>query len=305
VCVPNGPNHNSRNGVSGPSLYEWPTTRSPRGRCLPQRRLCIRNTEKMSVNVHSAADDEGTNASRIAIANQVIDYIGPSLPDLRLVVLLDGWDWYELKDGAEENRGVFYPVNNATYGETNWPFHLREYLISVDDTWKPSFTCDAAVYLHNSTCQTPESQAMTLAHELQHAVQYGRNRTVWAYNTLVTNLPNEWIQALKLQWRDIPIEREARIVAKRACEKLMGRGATAAYIEDRLKSGTVGRDIEDWRFIQSIDTDSESAYDTSAETGRLFRHIESTRNELEKTLADLRKYPEFVDLKIDEAFRLP
>lgn len=260
--------------------------------------------KRMSVKVYSASNDKRTNASRIATANQVIDYMRPSLADLRLVVLLDGWDWYELKDRAEENRGVFYPVNNGTYGETDWPSHLRQYLISLDDNWKPSFTCEAAVYLHDSTCKTPEGQTMTLAHELQHAVQFSRTRAVWAYNAVVTNLQEECMRALKLQSSDIPIEREARIVAKRVCEKLLGRGATAAYIEDRLRSGTVERDIEDWKFIQSIDTDSESAYDTSAETGKLFRHIEWTRDELEKTLTDLRKYPEFVDLKLDDAFRL-
>ncbi len=258
----------------------------------------------MPVKVYSVAADGETNARRIIAANQVIDHMCSSLPQLRLVVLLDGQDWYKLKEHGEENRGAFYPVRNETYSDTDWPTNLREYLVSVDDTGKPSLACEGAVYLHNSTCETPASLTMTLAHELQHATQYATNRTVWAYNGVVTRLPPEWIARLGLQWKDIPIECEARIVAKRVCEELLGAETTNAYIEERITKSTLDRDREDWKFVQSIVTSKEYGYNVTSETGELFRRIDPVFAQLDSTLAGLRKNPDFSDLHLDQAFRL-
>jgi hypothetical protein len=261
----------------------------------------------MGVSVFSVVDDNADNAvdaSRTALANQVIDYLRPSLPDVRIAVLLDSSDWDKLKDRGEENRGAFYPVNSATYDETDWPFHLREFLVSVDETWRASLKCEGAVYRHNSTCDTPASLVMTLAHELQHAVQYATNRTVWAYNGLVTNLPPEWITMLGLEWKDIPIEPEARVVAKRACKELLGIETTSAYIADRIGNGTLDRDIDDWRFIENIVTSQESGYDITAETVMLFRRIDPVGRQLANVLTDFRKYPDFSGLHLEGAFRI-
>jgi hypothetical protein len=159
----------------------------------------------MDVSVFSVVGDRQIDASRTALANQVIDNLCPTLPGVRVAVLLDSGDWYKLRERGSENRGAFYPVNSATYCETDWPSHLRDFLVSLDINWKASFTCESAVYLHNSTCEAPASLVMTLAHELQHAIQYATNQTVWAYNSVVTNLPREWIQHLQLSGTTYPL----------------------------------------------------------------------------------------------------
>ena len=63
---------------------------------------------------------------------------------------------------------------------------------------------------------------MTFADELQHFVQYGFTRRLWAEGGLISRLPKEVIEMEELNWPDIPHEREARIVAKRVGVKLRG-----------------------------------------------------------------------------------
>ena len=87
---------------------------------------------------------------------------------------------------------------------------------------------------------------MTLAHELQHSIQHAADRDIWAYNTLVMQLPKTRIRELGLTWQDVPTEREARIVAKRACELILGVEPTADYIEQRISSAALERDRNDW-----------------------------------------------------------
>ena len=42
---------------------------------------------------------------------------------------------------------------------------------------------DDLVYLYGSTCADEVGLTMTLAHKLQHAIQHGKERNVWAVNS--------------------------------------------------------------------------------------------------------------------------
>lgn len=196
----------------------------------------------MSVSIFVATNDESVKEQRRVAALKVIDFFGAALHDLRVKVLLDRTDWPKMKADGAENRGAFHPVNESVYRITGWPERLRDELVTVDlEASRLVYKWDAAVYLHDSTCQHSDMLTMTLAHELQHAVQYRCDRKVWAYNIIVTRLKRETIAAWKLTVHDIPVEREARIVAKRVSEAILGREATAAYIDSRISSSVVRR----------------------------------------------------------------
>lgn len=257
----------------------------------------------MSISVFSLRGDNNEDARRIELANRVIENLCPSLPGVRLVVLLDAYDWHRLREVGEENRGAFFRLNSSTFAPIDWPSHLIERLVTVDDNRRANLAYEGAVYLHNSTCTVSTSLVMALAHELQHAVQYATNRPVWAYNSVLTRLPPEWIEHLGLEWKDIPIEREARIVAKRVCEEVLGNQETSAYIEDRIRNGTLERDIKDWQFIQSIVTNAERAYDIAIETASLFHRIDAIGYQLSNELSSLRDDPDFSDIHREDAFR--
>jgi hypothetical protein len=257
----------------------------------------------MSVSIFIATNDESVREQRRAAALKVIDFFGATLPDLRVKVLLDRTDWPKMKAQGAENRGAFHPVNESVYRGTGWPERLRDELATVDfEASRLVYKCDAAVYLHDSTCQHTDMLTMTLAHELQHAVQYGCHRKVWAYNTIVTRLKRETIAAWKLTVHDIPVEREARIVAKRISEALLRTEATEAYIDSRISSGDIYRDIADWKQIKEIDASPDNQYDCAGETRRLYQRLRPIRVELEETLNKLRHSSDFANLDLDGAF---
>jgi len=251
------------------------------------------------------ASNEAVSKERRVIADRVIDRRAARLRSLRLTILLDGSYWLELKENAPENRGMFRPVSSAYLDdEPIWPSRLLEKIaVFQAEPWAFEPSCDAAIYLHDRTCQSIESLTMTLAHELQHAIQYGAARPIWAINTVVTNLPKELIEKHQLQWSDIPIEREARIFAKRVCEEVIGSDRTAQYIRDRIAHGTVQRDVDDWKFIEAIDTKRASNYDLSRETHKLLCSIESCRPALEDILNGLPHQPEFADLRVRDILK--
>jgi hypothetical protein len=257
----------------------------------------------MSVTFVITTSDKAVRKQRRDTASKVIKYFAEVLPDLRLKVILDCMEWDEIKANGEENRGLFALINEHEFHDMNWPLHFRDRLAIVNEqTLKISYTCDAAIYLHNSTCESTESLTMTLAHEMQHFVQYGNNRTIFAFNNLILKLPRRTLAELGLTWHDIPTEREARIIAKRASEELLGTEATKAYINDKVRTGTIPRDVADWTAIREIDTTAELAYDPTVETHRLFQRLRLVRPALEEELTKLRHLPAYAELNLDDAF---
>lgn len=169
--------------------------------------------------------------------------------------------------------------------------------MSVDSTFEANFPYDFGIYLYDSTCHEEASLTMTLAHELQHSIQHERDFTTWAFNTLIPSLHHKKLAAVGLLWQDIPIERDARIVAKRAAETLVGPEKTMSYIEERLAGASNDIDVADWKFIREVDA-SQPYDDLPGETRRLFQRLAPFRAELEKILSDAKKDPEMAALDL-------
>jgi hypothetical protein len=198
-----------------------------------------------------------------------------------------------------QNRGFFHPIDEFYFRKMDWRADLLEELLTRGSaTGEIDYRFDAVIYLHNDACQSEDSLTMTLAHELQHFSQYGLDRTVWASNTLVTRLSRVVIERLGLRWIDIPIEFEARLVAKRISEKLLGRDRIARYIESRLKAHVTDGDAEDWALISGIKVSEE--YDCKENTRALFRRIAHERGAIEQALRETSDLPDFASLDIDE-----
>lgn len=252
----------------------------------------------MSVDVVVRGRDDSLVTARKASTKQVLQYFTDKLPELRLLVFLDDTDAPTLKSGVE-NRGLFSPISSKNYFRMKvWPRAVAEALRTINlAALESTYHYDCIVYLHDSTCNSEDSLTMTVAHELQHFIQYGFNRSIWAWNTVVTNLPMPTIDAFGLTWRDIPIEHEARIVAKQASEAILGRETTAKYIEYRKSQRLTNKDAADWEFIQSIDT--TQVYDCVVQTQALFRRLTPVRNELQAALSKLSGLPDFVKLDLD------
>jgi hypothetical protein len=257
----------------------------------------------MSVKVEARGSDVAVAQQRRAWANKVLEeYFAGKLPELRLLVFMDEIDVPTLKRG-KANRGLFSPIDKHYFQTIAWPKVLGEMLRTVNLTSiESTYNCDALIYLHDSACHAEDSLTMTLAHELQHFVQYGFDRSTWVWNILPSKLSCQTIDTLGFAWHDIPIEHEARIVAKRACESLLGPERTTQYIKNRKSQHITDKDAADWGFILGIDT--TSTYECATQTRLLFKRLAPVRPDLQEALNKVKSLPDFAQLNLDDIMEL-
>ncbi|HUX67549.1 MAG TPA: hypothetical protein VMV31_08665 [Terriglobales bacterium] len=247
--------------------------------------------------------NEAVVAHRRAVASSVIAAFGCSLPDLRLLVFLSDSDVAILGFDPPANRGLHFPVNETTM-MGSLPENLYELLVGADVAhghadYKGVFEFDCAIYLHRSACEDDVGLTMTLAHELQHFVQFGCQPKLWKLHAVVMSL-DRTLEAAGFRWEHIPAEREARIIGKRIAIQLCGKQRTRDYIEKMERLKITPGDAADWKFIQTIDVDEQ--FDLSRDMSAFFQLIVPYRLELESNLrgsTDL----EFADVDLPEAFR--
>jgi hypothetical protein len=265
----------------------------------------------MAVTVEVKSHDPTVKEQREALACSVRDEFATDLPDLKLLTFFDDCDWAELKWGlGKENRGFYTPIDKNTFrGYANLPQGLAE---KVYDTnfWVPNGkrSFDHLIYLHGATCSYKVGLVMTFAHELQHFVQYGSKRKLWAASKLIRELSCQFpkIQEKEhLNWPDIPHEREARIVAKRVGVNLLGAEEVQRYIAGRICENVSIEDVEDWRFSQGVDPSDR--YDLSNGIRGIFQRLKPYRNELEQVLQQMNsKFPgDYGDVDLSTHFGAP
>jgi len=238
---------------------------------------------------------------REAAAQRVLDYFDGGLPSSRLLCFLDDGDPPMLKQiFGVSNRGLYGPINDST-PFADCPDYVTD-CIFLDDGVSLFYprTIDDLVYLYGSTCGNAVGLTMTLAHELQHAIQHSNARRVWAVNGLVPQLHKTVIAALKLDWFDIPVEREARIVSKRVAVSFFGEGRVTQYIDEKIAEAVTENDVADWQFVRTLTPSSPA--DIVADTQRLFQRLKGYRPDLEAVLKEKKEDPDFCDINLDEYF---
>lgn len=255
----------------------------------------------MPVTLKVKADDPAVKAQRKAAARRVLDYFGSCLPPSRLLCFLDDDDPPGIKgERGNANRGLYGPIHDDT-PLAEWPDYIQN-AIYVEDR-APSYlkrVVDDLIYIYGSTCTNEVGLTMTLAHELQHAIQHANARKVWAVNGLVTNLDRKIIHAEKLTWADIPIEREARIVSNRVAVHFFGEQRVSEHIDEKIAERVTGGDVADWHFIRTLT--ASSSVDLVGDTQRLFRRLKRYRSELETALREKKGNPDFSDFDLGPFF---
>jgi hypothetical protein len=245
--------------------------------------------------------DKAVKLNHQAAAQRVLDEFGNSLPDLRLLAFFDDEDCsYFRQEFGANNRGLYTPIKTGFQWEV-WPQYVKECIL-VDD---PSSSLlkqdvDHVIYLYGSTCADQVGLIMTFSHELQHFIQYGFNRKLWAENFLLPRLPRDVIDAEGLNWPDIPHEREARIVAKRIGVKLCGADAVKRYLDLKISESLTPGDVADLRFSQHVDP--STPYDLADETKRIFQRLKPHRQHLETSLDKMRADVDFKNLDLSSYF---
>jgi hypothetical protein len=255
----------------------------------------------MPVTLKVKAKDAGVKIQREVAAQRVIDYFGVRIPDSRLLCFLDDEDPSTVRgERGPANRGLYEPIHNNT-PLAEWPEYVTN-CISVDDHVSPLSPglIDDLIYLYGSTCADEVGLTMTLPHELQHAIQHRTVRKLWAENSLISNLDRKVIDTLRLKSADIPIEREARIVSKRAAICLFGAQRVRQYIDRKISERISKDDVADWRFVRTLI--HSSSVDLVGGTQLIFEQLRDWRSELENVLQEMRGNPDFSDIDFDALF---
>lgn len=239
------------------------------------------------------------------LAQSVIDGFGSKLPDLRLLCFFDDNDCQELKGHyGLENRGFYQPLKRGPTGINGWhllPHYVQESVFPVDSSLHCRKVADHLIYLHGSTCANGTALVMTFAHELQHFVQYGNNRELWAASLVLTNIrePN-FYQITNIKWSDIPTELEARIVAKRTGQQLCGIEAVKEHVEVMIAKAVTPDDADDWRFVRDLAVNQP--FDLLAQSKLVFRRLRPYRAQIEAALQSARDDSDFKDLDLSGLF---
>ena len=257
----------------------------------------------MSVILRVKSEEAAGRKQQEATAGRVLDYFGGCLPSSRLLCFLDDDDPRALrKQYGSANRGGYMPIHD-NIALPNLPGYVTD-CIFVDDGVSVPFprVVDDLIYLYGSTCANDVGLTMTLAHELQHAIPHANVRKVWAVNGLVPNLDRKIIDALKLTWVDIPIEREARIVSKRAALYLFGEQRVTRYIDEKIGEHVSEADAADWQFVHKLT--ASSSVDLVVESKRLFTRLKGYKAEVEAALQEMKgsNNPDFLDIDLNAFF---
>ena len=253
------------------------------------------------------SDDVTAKARREAAAQRVIAHFDNQLPNTRLLCFFDDEDCEAVKEEVgEANRGLFMRVERVCL----WgylPEYVRVCAFSGDCSDFPSYAeppvtpvFDHLIYLHGSTCSNDVGLTMTFAHELQHFVQHGNVRQLWAANSLIGKLRQQLNNDLGLRQFHIPTEREARIVSKQTTSAIFGGEHVKQFIESKIPHAVDDKDKADWQSIQSLVT--STPYDLASETRLIFQRLKGYRGDFEKLLQELKDDPDFNDIDLDDLF---
>lgn len=254
----------------------------------------------MSITIKVRSKHEATRIRREKAAQRVVSHFGVCLPTSRVLCFLDNQNPSSLKQAfGAANRGLSGTVKDGD-DLSVWPDYVQK-CMHVDDNRFPYTrrVIDQLIYLHGSVCIDEVGLTMTLAHELQHAIQHDQARKVWAVNSLIRCLPTA-VDDLKLEWADIPIERDARIVAKRVALDLHGEQLVRGYIDKRSSEAVEPHDVADWNFVRGLTP--SSSIDLVGVTHRLFHRLKDYKQEVEDALRERQSDSDFSDINLDEFF---
>jgi len=260
----------------------------------------------MSLKIEVKSPNAALKAQREAAARRVIGYFYLFLPQSRLLCFLDDKDPCMLRDElGPENRGLYGPIHDNTR-MNGWPEDVTSRIYVYDDVAHISVrVIDDLIYLYGSTCDDEVGLTMTLAHEIQHAVQHSTVRLLWAANSLALKLCPKVKGDLKLEWSDIPTEVEARIVSKRVAECLFGERRVREYIDKKIAEHISDDDVADWNFILTLLP--SSSVDLAGDTQRLFLKLQGYRPELDAILREEKDKgnPDFNEIDLNAFFVPP
>jgi hypothetical protein len=161
------------------------------------------------------------------------------LPPLRLYCYFaETDDPYLRRKNGKYYRGFHISIE----GRSELPEYLSDCFFhpfnpfgNEEVTWENTVSFDNLIYVAPRTCLDPTACVLTFAHELQHFMQYGYSKKVWAVNCILYNHIVRFDPFTPRTTIDIPHERDANIVSKRIAEEICGIEAIRIFAEEQVK----------------------------------------------------------------------
>jgi hypothetical protein len=254
----------------------------------------------MPPTVKVKASDSLVKKQREEIAQRVLDQFGSPLSDCRLLCFFDDEDCQGLRlaTGLGAANRAFHTLISDSTAFQGWPKYLTDCIFVLERVpIGRRLLFDQVIYLYGSTCANSVGMTMSLAHELQHVIQRIRVPELLTANGLFRHLPTTVLQKVGLQWSDIPIEREARAVAKRIAVTLHGSEAVNELLRQRASTTDDPIELADVLFIQELDT--STPYVLKDETLALFARFKDYRFEFESLIEECKFNPDFEPVQLD------
>ncbi len=224
------------------------------------------------------SSDPKIRETRETQVRQVLSLV-KDLPDTRLLCFFDDEDCLEFKRLlGQANRGFHRPLSDQA-AFAGWPEYVTEQIFFDDPKqfWYRRLF-DHVVYLYGSTCESSVGLTMTLAHELQHVIQYETVPDLLTASNVFKQLPKPLLESTNFQWADMPAEREARAVAKKIAILIHGERTVDQFLAERAAAAISPLELADVQFIQQLD--AEAPYSVKDETLALYRRFKAHREEL-------------------------
>lgn len=239
-------------------------------------------------------DSSEVVAHRRQVAQRVLDYFEQNyrIADTpKVICILDSQEGWELKQQlGVDNRALHSLLKGEIYRL------LPDYVQKIVYPMNPQ-ACDveqpfnSVIYLHRSTQATDIGLTLSLAHELQHFIQFAQKRSLWVADLLLKELRSQEFRV----WWDFPAEVEARIVSKRVALALFGESAINSHIYEQILAHVTDNDVKDWEFTQSIDPAAD--FDLAVSTRPL---VQAHREALKSLLKKRQTEPEFKNVDLDD-----
>ncbi len=186
------------------------------------------------------------------------------LPHQSLICIFDNMERPEFtRCFGEGCCGFFYPTQFPTSAlgfDFRLPSDIIERLRDSQDR-----TYDILIYLTHRVCQSTTGTVITIAHELQHFMQYG-----FSYKVYMANDAIRQIRTIKennsLPW-GLPAEHEAVLASKKVSEEVLGKDSVLGYAEQQKEAGkhkNDWRESEKWSFF--LASDPQESFDFLEQT---------------------------------------
>jgi hypothetical protein len=165
-----------------------------------------------------------------------------TLPPYKLLCFFDDDNPAHLdKDIGSAYCGFHAPIIGSG---VIWPGYVESLFLD----WSGEFAFENTIYLNGRTTSSIPGTVITLAHELQHFVQFGFFRKVWRANTFIYNLLRDGPPTEIKAW-DLPLEMDAMAVSKRVSELVLGEAVIKTYADAQI---ALGNDPGKWKFFATL-----------------------------------------------------